>query len=596
MATMTIPVSSHTFISNKAQTADYSMIIHPRTDSLFRDIIYQNKWDEASNPNYIRYVEATILRFERPVALKYSRISSATLHIKIDGLWYSAGYGWGSDVFDRCFIATYTTDNAMSAISWSNFRTNGILGDFVQSGTAKTIASPVVKDIPITALYSGDLSASEFTLLVSYGSPTADPDTYGRNSVIIEDSYLSVVYEPATQPAPTPLYPKDQTIIEAASTLFTWQFNSDTEAVQASAELQYKNVEDDNYTTVSLTQATPSYLLQTALPVGSYQWRVKVTNDAGTTSSYSEVAYFNIIGRPASPIINEPENKTLTEITWNTVDQQSCEVILKDAAGNELYHETLAKSEANYRPNFFLDGSYLFSVRVMNGSAMWSDWGQRAFTISAVGPDAATLALVTVAGDPAVNLSYTLPDDVSAVLMRSLADGSEEKVVAHLESYETTYRDDTVAANQNYKYWIRTYVDGYTDTAKIAASVSFEGCILNGSGSWLNLSISDEKFPPHTENISRELALMKFSGREFPMSERDEFTTVEISRRFYVSEGHKKALDGFCKEDRVFYRDTKGNAFPVAIKSIEYTTFMDDGYLGSFTMVRLGEEEVQVNV
>ena len=321
---------------------------------------------------------------------------------------------------------------------------------------------------------------------------------------------------------------------------------------------------------------------------------MKVTNDAGTTSSYSDVAYFNVVGKPASPIINEPENKTLTTITWNTTNQQSCEIILKDQAGEELYHETLAMNETVYRPNFFLNGSYLFSVRVMNDSMMWSDWAQRAFTISASGPDAATISLVSAPDDPAVNISFEIPEGTNAVLMRSL--GTLEKVVAELDGLDTTYRDDTVAANVQYQYWIRTYVDGYTDSTKITASVSFEGSILNGSEASLNLNTSDEKFLPHSEDISKDYALLSLSGREYPLIERSEFTKVEFTRRFHVSADQKKVLDALSKEDTLFYRDTKENAFSVALKRVHYDEFMDDGYIATLEFARLNDEEVMLNV
>jgi hypothetical protein len=89
---------------------------------------------------------------------------------------------------------------------------------------------------------------------------------------------------------------------------------------------------------------------------------------------------------------------------------------------------------------------------------------------------------------------------------------------------------------------------------------------------------------------------MNFSGREYPMIERGEFTTIEINRRFYVSPEDKRILDGLCKEERIFYRDTKGNAFPAAIRSVSYDAYMGDGYLATIDLIRLNEEEVVVNV
>lgn len=598
MPTTTIYPSSHTFVSNKNQSADYTNIPHPRTDRWFYNATTDDtKWTNASKSSFAIYVEGALLRFQRPNALKYSRITSATLHLTVEGMHKdSSGSTWESTLYNWVYIATYTTQSSLSAISWSNFKQNGTLGEWANVGglPPQKVSSPYSRDISVTSLYNGDLSGSEFTLCISAGDYTLNPSEYGSNFLDPSSCYLTVTYEAGTQPVPTPIYPKDVTLIQSPSTLFSWQFNSETEAVQTAAELQYKNVEDENYTTVSLSQSGYSYTLNEELPAGSYQWRVKVTNDAGTSSGYSSVAYFNVVGKPASPIINEPENKTLTTITWNTTNQQSCEIILKDQAGKELYHETLAMNETVYKPNFFLNGAYLFSVRVMNDSMMWSDWAQRAFTISASGPDAATISLVSAPNDPAVNLSFEIPEGTNAVLMRSL--GTSEKVIAKLNEFDTAYRDDTVAANVNYKYWIRTYVDGYTDTTKIDASVSFEGSILNGAEASLNLNTSNEKFLPHSEDISREYALLSLSGREYQLIERSEFTKVEFTRRFHVSAVQRKVLDALSKEDTLFYRDTKENAYSVGLKRVHYDEFMDDGYIATLEFARLNDEEVMLNV
>ncbi|MBP5411148.1 MAG: hypothetical protein J6Y26_04450, partial [Lachnospiraceae bacterium] len=355
-----------------------------------------------------------------------------------------------------------------------------------------------------------------------------------------------------------------------------------------------KKITDGSYTVVNLTQPDYSYTLNTRLPAGSYQWRVKVTNDASEVSNYSDVAYFNIVGRPASPIINEPANKALTEISWNTTNQQSCEIILADQSGRELYHETLATQENFYKPNLFLKGAYLFSVRVMNDSMLWSDWAQRAFTISAAGPTAATIDQISAAGVPSVHFTYTIPEGANGALMRS-CEGAE-KILASLEPLATEYTDETVAAGVTYTYWIRTFVNGYTDSRKLEIKVGFDGAIFTTEDTVLHLKVSDEQFLQHSEDISREFAILKLSGREYPLIERGEFTSVEFSRKFYVTAAEKKILDKLCKEESVYYRDNKENAFPAGIKQVHYDSHMADGYLATISLVRLHEEEVVVNV
>ena len=364
MATATLALAGHTYVSPRAQSADNTGVTNPRTSRAFYLATKDNyaSWASASSSGV--YADGALLRFTRTSTLKYSKITSATLHLVLDGSFQGA-----SQIYNRWYLAKYETESALSAISWSSFRSVGILGEWTTGGNNQMVSSPYSYDISVTALFNGDLSATDFTICVAAGDIITNPSNL-ETHIVSASTYLTVTYETPSQPAPTPLYPKDQTLIEADSTMFSWQFNSETSATQTAVLIEYKNVEDLNYTTISSTQTAHSYTLNTALPAGSYQWRMKATNDAGTQSGYSDVAYFNIVGRPAVPIINTPDNKALTTITWNTNNQQSFEIILADQSGRELVHETLATAEASYKPNMFLKGQYLVSVRVMNDSMM----------------------------------------------------------------------------------------------------------------------------------------------------------------------------------------------------------------------------------
>ena len=586
MATTTIYPSGWTYIANTNKTADYSGVSEPKTCARFVAMTRGSdaQW-AASNVSQNGLMYGTILRFNRPNALKYSKITAATLTISFDGLYNSE-----HEVDDYYGFASYTTELALSDVNWNSFRSGGVLGEWTTGGNGNFILTPSTKTISITSLFNGDLSRTVFDVVVALGVAASNASVWLNPS----SCYLTVTYETAAQPAPTPLYPKDQTLIESDSTLFAWQFNSETAAVQTAAELQYKEASAQTYTTVNLTQSGYSYTLNQTLPAGSYQWRVKVTNDAGETSTYSEVANFNIVGKPAVPIINEPANKALTEITWNTSSQQSCEIVLSDQSGKELVHETLATAETSYKPNMFLKGQYLVKVRVMNDSLMWSEWAQKGFTISAAGPAAATMSIIAGAGIPAVRIGYTLPADVSAALMRR--QNGETKIIAQLAPELPEYIDDTVSAGTAYEYFIRTYVNGYTDTAPATASVQFDGAIFQIGDEYLNLKASDEQFLPHSEEISAPYALNEYSGRSYYVIERGETINVIITRRFYVAQEQKATLDRMSLMESVFYRDSKENAFRAAILKTTYDAHMGDGYLATINIVRLNEEEVAVNV
>ena len=583
MATTTINPSSYTYVSNQSKTTDHSGSAKLYTTSYFANrVISDANWASASS--YPLEIAAALLRFSRPSVLRYARITSAYLTWVLDSDRDPEGA--------TAYVASYTTSNALSGITWNNVREAGVFGTFTQVATGSQINVPATRSINVTSLFNADLGEDFLTIAIAAGG-FADAGSH-PGYVVPSGCYITVTYESGTQPAPTPLYPRDQTLIEADSTMFSWQFNSETAATQIAVQLEYKNVNDGNYTVLNLTQTAQSYTLNTTLTAGSYQWRLKATNDASVTSGYSEVAYFNIVGRPAVPIINTPDNKALTEITWNTSGQQSFEIILADQSGNELLHETLATAEASYKPNIFLKGQYLVSIRVMNNSMMWSDWGQRGFTISAAGPSAATIKILSQEGIPAVRIGYTLPADTSAALMRK--QGDETKILANLNPNLYEYIDDTVSSETVYKYFIRTYVNGYTDTTELEAFANFDGAIFQIENEFLHLKTSDETYLPHSEEISAPYALNEFSGRNYYVIERGETINLEISRRFFVEKDQKKLLDKMSLAESVYYRDNKGNAFRAAILKTSYDAHMGDGYLATIRIVRLNEEEVEVNV
>ena len=589
MSSTTLYPSSYTYVSNKSASADHSGASKLQTYYFFKtvwDNLSDSSWQQATSMS--THFPGAILRFTRSSVLKYAKITSVVL------TWGLKGTFSGESKADaQAWIAPYSTSLNLSAINWSNVRSAGVKGDWTQIGSAGYVSTPSIRTANITSYFTGDQSSDYLDIIIAAGSGY---DSYSSIESYIDPStcYLTVTYEAGAQPAPTPLYPRDQTIIEAESTMFSWQFNSETAATQTAVQLEYKNVNDGSYTVLNLTQTAHSYTLNVALPAGSYQWRLKATNDASVTSGYSDVAYFNIVGRPAVPIINTPDNKALTTITWNTNNQQSFEIILADQTGKELVHETLATAEASYKPNMFLKGQYLVSVRVMNDSMMWSDWAQKGFTISAAGPAAATINLTTAAGIPAIRIAYALPADTNGVLMRKL--GAETKIIAQLASELTEYIDDTVAGGVVYTYFIRTYVNGYTDSAERTGTVDFDGAVLQNGDEFLHLISSDEQYLPHSEEISAPYALNEFSGRSYYVIERGETINVEIARRFYVDPEQKKLLDRMSLMQSVYYRDNKENAFRAAILKTSYDAHMGDGYLATIRIIRLNEEEVEVNV
>lgn len=582
MSTTTLSCIGATYINNLAKTADNSSEANLLTSYLFA--IKDKTYIENAASNSVG-IDFAIFRFTKSSTLKYKRINRVTLNFTTT--WANAT---GSAV--PYAIAPYKSDAALSGINYTTYETNGVLGTWITGtkATATGASGSYTESVDITSLFNNNLVSDYFNIAIA----AVNTVHAGSSSASIAKSSvtLTVDYDTVTQLAPTAIYPKDVTLLESTSTLFSWQFNSETEATQAGVTLEYKLTSAGSYTTVSLTTTEHSYQLNASLPAGAYQWRLKATNDIAEVSGYSNVAYFNIIGKPAAPVIETPANKTLTTINWSAAEQFACEIRLLDADQNELIHETLATTSMTYKPNIFLKGSYTFMLRIKNASDLWSDWAQMMFTISASGPTAATFTAMPK--ETSVLIEYTLPSGTAGALLRYV--GDEYKVLAVLDNNAAQYVDDTVEPGINYRYVIRTYINGYTDTTPKAVTVRFDGAIIASADGTIRLRLSEENFIPYSETMSRDMSVMQFSGREYPMIERGTFTTVEFNRRFFVTFEEKKLLDSMAKTKNLFYRDDKGNAFECAVISISYTEFRNEGYIAQVSMIRTAEDEVILNV
>ena len=198
--------------------------------------------------------------------------------------------------------------------------------------------------------------------------------------------------------------------------------------------------------------------------------------------------------------------------------------------------------------------------------------------------------MTATARETDVLLAFEIPAAESAVIMR---DG---KVLTTLESGQTSFVDDTLEPNVSHTYVLRTYIDGYADSTPVTVTIHFGGATISSDDGALHLKLSEEKFLPYSETLSRNMSVLNFSGREYPLIERGEFTTLSFERKFFVSFAEKSILDGMCKAKNVFYRDNKGNAFKCAITQVKYNEFTDIGYAATLSMIRTAEEEVIVNV
>lgn len=565
---------------------------------------------------------ASILEFPANLTLKYKRIISAkltyTINMAGDTWYWTDNKAYLHSSYFGAFrerLAVYKSDDSLSQINIENYKTRGTVSEQkvkdIDLGLYAYFLDTYTRETDITDLYKSN-AGNVFRLIISIGDELPDPKSsrmgtvyqiascargYNyvdgeirgeiRRQIPKSSASILITYEDVTQPAPTPTYPINTSIIENTDIQFSWSYNSETQAEQKSATVSYR-AKNGNWTTVTNQSSSKHWTLQNGLPRGSYEWKVSVTNIVDESSVYSDVQEFTVIGKPASPIIQTPNNCCLTTITWNAADQEAFELMLykEDAL---LVHEIVATTASEYKPQFFMKGNYSVKVRIKNNTDMWSDFGYLAFTIDAAGPTKGTLR--TIPFDNYVNLEgYSSEATNMAIIRKS---GGKETII----STTSIVTDDTVAGGIDYEYVLRSWnTGGYTDSDPKLLRFEFDGSIIKSDNYELHLKISEDKFLRHNESISRNMSVMNFVGREYPVIERGEFTTRTISKRFYVSREEKPILDEMSKEPAVFYRDSRGNAFKAVITELQYNEYMSDGYIADMTLLKTAPNEVIINV
>lgn len=537
-----------------------------------------------------------VLQFTIPITLKYKKINKVSLYC------YSRWTSLPGELVKGMDIAPYIADGtALSNLTGSTVDNYGEKGEFVNVEKFADFGMhyPGWRNFDITSLFNSNLYNDTYFSVIMAGFPGyigPNDQYYGEIGGIGSGyaAYLVIDYEDAAQLPPTPVYPAGIYVNENTDLLFSWAWNAQTQAVQASVQLEYKLKSAQSYTVLSLTQTSHTYKLVSGLPQGTYQWRLKGTNDVGETSDYSNVEEFTVIGKPTVPVINAVPNRALTEITWNAAEQLSADITLVDSTGMTVEEKTISSPEAEYKPNIFLKGVYTFGVRVRNSTGLSSDWAYKTFNITAAGP---TKPAMRLSRDD-VQIRIALEQDSGtryAVIRKEDRDGAKEKILGYVDN--GVFIDKTFALGTVYRYVVRAYsTGGYTDSNPERAICHKAAVVLETSDDEVVLDRSENTFLPYAEDSQRDYSVFKAVGRKYPVVEHGDGENWSFRSNLFVTEDQKERIKAMAMKNKIFYRDYSGRAFPVAIETLSFTRYMGEGYMADIQFLRISEEEVIINV
>lgn len=470
--------------------------------------------------------------------------------------------------------------NDVTHSNYSTLVTQGTKNEIKASAKYLTYAS---NQIDITSIVSNNITDNIFTIVIE--TPPVQPRKISSSSIT-----LGLTYEQVDPVTPVIIAPNGTYENKSKDIKFEWIYKSQTEATQASAMLEYRQGSSGSYSTVNIYNSNNYYVMPAnTLSGGIIEWRVKTTDSDGKVSDYA-CGSFTVISSPAVPIITSVDNKCISNIKWSSADQVAYEIEIYK--GNDLVlSKKVSSSENNFTPNmFFANTTYTIKLRVCNMYGLWSEWGSKVVTLSFANPTAPS---ISVSQDNA-NVIITT-DTQNAILYKS--DDGINFIPIYKFNDSKSYTDYRVAHNTKYKYFIRKFDTGYTDSVIESAQIKIKGIILQNDTNFINATQSAEQYMNFDETISIDKSNNYYSGREYAVAEFGEHKSRTISRDILITPIQYQILKQmYLSATVITYRDSRGNIMSCTIEGISVkNAILDSKYQISISLSQVEESE-EVNL
>lgn len=383
------------------------------------------------------------------------------------------------------------------------------------------------------------------------------------------------------QTPPIILSPKGDYVKSGDIVLFEWVFVGATSEKQQSFELQY-TLDGTKWNTVKQNTDEEKYLLEDTkgLTSGLGRWKIKITNNFGETSEFTEEATFQIIGAPIAPQIISVSDNNFPTVKWNTKEQESYYLNVLDREDNVVYESGLVISyKKEHRVSKFLEpGRYTLELRTVNLYGISSEKMRYSFTISD-----------KKIKEPSLNV---FKSDYFIKINSDAENGMVERngeIVGNISNGE--YIDYTVANNKVYQYRVIKIENDDGANSKIKGiSTHFSGntiCTLNNLSEYLVLKWNLDEAPDRSFSCKLEKSDIELIGNEFPYFEFGSIKTEEYGYTFVVDVEDLEKLQkiNYTKEE-VLFRDYYGKNIVGVLDALAIKKLKINKYQVSFKLIR----------
>ena len=412
-------------------------------------------------------------------------------------------------------------------------------------------------------------------------------------------------------------YPLGVNIKSSNIQIFTWEMIESIATGQYSYELQYKEAEDEQWTTITATSANQYHsFAANTFSTGTYQWKLRVTNNDGITSEYA-YGSFVAIGSTDAPVIDSVTNSSIPTITWTIASQDTFEMeIYKGAERIYTSGVQVGYNVRSFTPNLMLeDGNYIIKMRAMNQYGYFTPWLDYSFVLDPEKPDALTCYAyandhhgVTIARS--LELDSVIPDapgepsdvpDAHYVIRRRKGDTAWQ-IIGKLDTLDESvkFEDNTVLPDVAYEYAIRNYESGagYADSNIVTITLRFLGYIINSAvdgREFVLLYKTDEPQFEVQHSSSKNQTYSYMIGRKYPVRESSEWLAHSDSFVCIANyEQYEQLLKFYSGNDDLWFRGKKF-AYQCSIDELSIRdTLFDDRYTLDISVSRTDEEELRL--
>lgn len=385
------------------------------------------------------------------------------------------------------------------------------------------------------------------------------------------------------QIAPRLIYPTGSYIKNTEPLEFSWAFVTDTIEEQKSYELQYR-INNGDWKSISEETSRTNYTLNDIRSFGTStgQWRVRVTNNYGEESQWSEIGKFQVYGVPPRPQIVSVSNKNLPTIKWYSDQQEMFRIRIIDKDNNCIYDSDFILDYANKEfkiPKIINNGKYTFTLTIKNKYGIDSEKAELTQEIEVINKKEVDFNIF--------KSDYFLELVSKESNFSVIRDG---KTIG--KSKDGVFKDYTGANGKYYDYQIMIESDDEINLSKvIKAKVDFIGCTLaniNNLSDFIVLRYNVDNLPGRSLEISINANEIEIEGSKYPFIEYGDTVLDQKSYDFFIKD-KVKLTNLIEKKEEFLLRDYYGDNICGVIKNIGLNKNRF-GYELNFTILRTSDK------